>query len=323
MAPQTPTERMNAVEDIVNVEETQDDLNELKQILVDLRDTVPEPTSTEVVDYETEDDAQTTSSVDSIVLQFKRVTISIPVSSVSAILNVNPFMKRDQLMKKLLSKYCENYDYQDEESEVIHNLSIHGKKFLEKIRDSIRTCKNTHELVTLTNKIIYYILEKDSYKDASNEKKAQVKRAMMAHCRKLYGTYREEETAKFVSQFGVFCKDNANYTMILDKRGPYEFILTGKIDGILKREDGTASLIEIKNRVHSIHKKLQKYEEIQVQLYLQMLKMEKAVLVEHYNQVIQTHHIEYDPEYYSKTICPTIRHFINKLYDKLLYYHNK
>ena len=271
---------------------------------------------------ETDDDSDT-SSVDSIILQFKRITISIPVSSVSAVLNLNPFMKRDQLMKKLLSKYCDNYDYQDEESEVIHNLSIHGKKFLEKIRDSIRTCKNTQELVSLTNKIISYILEKESYKDASYEKKAQVKRAMIAHCRKLYGTYRENETAKFVGKFGEFCKDNTTYTIPLVKIGPYDFVLSGKIDGILKREDGTASLIEIKNRVHSIHKKLQKYEEIQVQLYLQMLNMEKAILVEHYNHVIQNHHIEYDPEYYSKTIHPTILHFISKFYDKLLYYHNQ
>ena len=272
---------------------------------------------------ETDDDDDDNSSVDSIILQFKRITISIPVSSVSAILNLNPFIKRDELLNKLLSKYCENYDYQDEESEVIHNLSIHGKKFLEKIRDSIRICKNTHELVTLTNKIISYILENDSYKDASYEKKAQVKRAMIAHCRKLYGTYRENETAKYVRQFGEFCKDNTTYTIPLCKRGRYDFVLSGKIDGILKREDGTASLIEIKNRVHSIHKKLQKYEEIQVQLYLQMLNMEKAILVEHYNEVIDIHNIEYDSEYYSKTIRPTILHFISKLYDKLLYYHNK
>jgi hypothetical protein len=59
--------------------------------------------------------------------------------------------------------------------------------------------------------------------------------------------------------------------------GIFPWYIGGKIDAI--NTDRTI-LIEIKNRVNRLFKRLPSYEMVQVQMYLQLLNLDKAVLVE-------------------------------------------
>jgi hypothetical protein len=76
-----------------------------------------------------------------------------------------------------------------------------------------------------------------------------------------------EDPSFYKSQAGV----------IENEYGSFPWFIGGKIDGITKDRK---TLVEIKNRVNRLFRIIPQYESIQVQMYLQLLGLEKAILVE-------------------------------------------
>lgn len=76
-----------------------------------------------------------------------------------------------------------------------------------------------------------------------------------------------EDPSFYKSQAGVV---ENNY-------GSFPWFIGGKIDGITKDRK---TLVEIKNRVNRLFRVIPQYEFIQVQMYLQLLGLDKAILVE-------------------------------------------
>lgn len=64
----------------------------------------------------------------------------------------------------------------------------------------------------------------------------------------------------------------------------YKFVITAKIDGI---ENDT--LIEIKNRRNRLFGKIPEYEQVQLEIYLRILKLNTAKLIENYNDTTNEH----------------------------------
>jgi hypothetical protein len=76
-----------------------------------------------------------------------------------------------------------------------------------------------------------------------------------------------EDPSFYKSQEGV----------IENEYGSFPWFIGGKIDGITKDRK---TLVEIKNRVNRLFRIIPQYESVQVQMYLQLLGLEKAILVE-------------------------------------------
>jgi hypothetical protein len=76
-----------------------------------------------------------------------------------------------------------------------------------------------------------------------------------------------EDPSFYKSQIGV----------IENEYGSFPWFIGGKIDGITQDRK---TLIEIKNRVNRLFRVIPQYESIQIQMYLQLLGLEKAILVE-------------------------------------------
>lgn len=76
-----------------------------------------------------------------------------------------------------------------------------------------------------------------------------------------------EDPSFYKSQAGV----------INNKYGSFPWFIGGKIDGITQDRK---TLVEIKNRVNRLFKIIPSYESVQVQMYLELLDIDKAVLVE-------------------------------------------
>ena len=76
-----------------------------------------------------------------------------------------------------------------------------------------------------------------------------------------------EDPSFYKSQAGV----------IENEYGTFPWFIGGKIDGITKDRK---TLVEIKNRVNRLFRIIPQYESIQVQMYLQLLGLDKAILVE-------------------------------------------
>ena len=87
-----------------------------------------------------------------------------------------------------------------------------------------------------------------------------------------------------------------------------KFDIVGKIDGI-EEEDGANILIEIKNRIKRLRKTVPEYEFVQVQVYLKMLGLNKAKLIEQYNAETHTEIVISDDKYWNDIILPELKRF--------------
>ena len=75
-------------------------------------------------------------------------------------------------------------------------------------------------------------------------------------------------------------------------------------------EDGTRTLVEIKNRAKCLYNRVRDYEEVQCQAYLQMLSNIKYCrIVEQFNDERKGYLIEKDDEKWETTVVPKLRNF--------------
>ena len=114
---------------------------------------------------------------------------------------------------------------------------------------------------------------------------------------------------------GNLKRDNAFYTHDVCELGDKKFVVVGKIDRIEERPDGSKVLVEIKNRTNRLFRKVPEYEMIQVQMYLQMLGLAHARLVEQYNNQVLSHDITRDEEMWANVIVPGLEEFCHELND--------
>jgi hypothetical protein len=75
--------------------------------------------------------------------------------------------------------------------------------------------------------------------------------------------------------------------------------------------------VEIKNRTNRLFRRVVEYENIQIQVYLQMLGLVRARLVEQYNNQIASHDIDRDEELWENIILPDLRTFCEELGEVL------
>jgi hypothetical protein len=98
-----------------------------------------------------------------------------------------------------------------------------------------------------------------------------------------YGNTQESNVFDYINDMlQIKCTEDftfykAQAGTITNEHGTFPWFIGGKIDAI--NEDRTV-LIEIKNRVNRLFRRLPSYEMIQVQTYLQLLGIDKAILVE-------------------------------------------
>lgn len=274
-----------------------------------------EVTENEMTEYHesTDDD---NSSVDSIIISLakRKQNVSISASQVAQIFNLSPFGTKEDLTNKLLKKHIIGYDYVDKDALVLQELSPEGLQYHRFVLQKIKHCRESSELRKLAGKGIACIFSTEQYKNASAKTKANVQRVLLSHYRRVFGTLNEEHVAEIVGHYGkAIHKDDKTYTLMIKNSIDFQFVVSGRIDRILEREDGTRVLIEIKNRVHSFHKKLQRYESIQVQLYLQMTGLEEAFLIEYYERNFRYHKIRRDDSYYNHILRPNLIHYTEYL----------
>ena len=130
-----------------------------------------------------------------------------------------------------------------------------------------------------------------------------------------HGTRTEDHTAAKVAteQNKVLGRDNTFYTLNIGTWGEFEFQIAGRIDRIEECPDGSKVLVEIKNRANRLFRRVVEYELIQVQVYLQMLGLVHARLVEQYNNQVLSHDITRDEELWQNVILRGVEEFCQEL----------
>jgi hypothetical protein len=132
-----------------------------------------------------------------------------------------------------------------------------------------------------------------------------------------HGTRSEDKTSDKVAKDEnvSFVKDDAFYSREVCTLGDTKFVVIGKIDRIEER-DGNRILVEIKNRTNRLFRRVVEYEMIQVQVYLQLLGLVNARLVEQYNNQVLSHDITRDEELWANVIVPGLEQFCSELHEK-------
>ena len=117
---------------------------------------------------------------------------------------------------------------------------------------------------------------------------------------------------------GNLMRDNNFYNLHVCEIEGTKYVICGKIDRIEERPDGSRVLVEIKNRTNRLFRSVPEYEFIQVQVYLQLLGLVHARLVEQYNSQILSHDITRDEEFWDNEILPELKKFCEELNSKII-----
>jgi hypothetical protein len=152
----------------------------------------------------------------------------------------------------------------------------------------------------------------------SVEQKAEVIEHLRSKVYTIHGMRSEDKTSdKVVKDTGArLVRDDAFYNLDVCTLGQTKFVICGKIDRIEEKEDGSRVLVEIKNRTNRLFRRVVEYEFIQIQVYLQMLGLVHARLVEQYNNQVQSHPVDRNEEMWSNEIMPALQKFCSELYEK-------
>jgi predicted phage-related endonuclease len=244
----------------------------------------------------------------------RRVTIK--ASDVAACIGLNPFKPstevRDDLWKKYWPETFMGRTKREEAQEVL-GRSANSQKVLEKA--VAFKAKNSTEVQSNYEKAKKEI----ENGDLSPEDREKVIEYLRSSCYTTYGTRSEDKTAeKITEDTGVtLLRDNAIYTLpLLETEDGTTFFVTGKVDRIEVDTDGRRTLIEIKNRTRGLFNKVREYENVQIQVYLRMLGLTRAKLIEQYNNTTNTNTITRDEEIWDNEIWPAVLDFAIDLHAR-------
>lgn len=94
--------------------------------------------------------------------------------------------------------------------------------------------------------------------------------------------------------------------------------IVGRIDRLQMNEDGSRTLVEIKNRAKTLFNRVRDYEEVQCQTYLQMLgDIKYCRLVEQFNDERKGYLIEKNDEKWKDEIVPKLQNFCELFHSML------
>ena len=152
----------------------------------------------------------------------------------------------------------------------------------------------------------------------SATQKAEVIEHLRSQVYTTHGTRSEDKTAVKVetTENVRLIRDELFHNLDVCVIGDVKFVICGKIDRIEERPDGSRILVEIKNRTNRLFRRVVDYEFIQIQVYLQMLGLVHARLVEQYNSQVMSHPVDRDEELWTNEITPALQKFCSELREK-------
>ena len=238
----------------------------------------------------------------------KRVIIK--ASEVAACIGVNTYRPVFEVLSDIWKKNNpSNFNGLTREEQNIEavNSSENSKNIFEYAMNE--TPQNSDEVQALVSKTVEMVSKDETL---TSEQKKMVNEHMRKMIYTTHGT-RSEDTTADLDESKLFT-DETFYSMKIISIEGTTYEIVGRIDRYQENEDGTKTLVEIKNRTKGLFKKVRDYEMIQVQTYLQMLGLEKARLVEQYNNERMSYSIDVNRDQWNKQVAPKLMDFCRTLH---------
>jgi len=243
--------------------------------------------------------------------------VIIKASDVAACIGLNPYKPaqevRDELWKKHWPETFEGLTKKDAAEEALGRSANSQKVLAQAVAFK---AGNSSEAQANYEKAKEKIEKDDTL---APEDRTKVLEHLRTKCYTTHGTRSEDRTAtKVTEETGLtWVRDNDFHTLpLLETEDGTVFYVTGKVDRIEIGPDGSRTLIEIKNRTRCLFGSLREYENVQIQVYLRMLGLVRAKLIEQYNNTTGTLLVTRDEEIWDNEIWPGLLDFAIDLHGR-------
>lgn len=242
----------------------------------------------------------------------KRVIIK--ASDVAACIGRHRYKPRDEVLNDMWKKYWpETFTGQTktDRAEKALGASVEARQVLQNALD-IRTKDSTQVQKVFDEAQAKVNLDSK----LSAAQKAEIIEHVRSQVYTTHGTRNEDRTADAVTETegARLVRDETFWSWDVCVIDGIKFVISGRIDRIEERPDGSRVLVEIKNRTNRLFRSVPEYEHIQIQVYLHMLGLVHARLVEQYNTQVLSHDVTRDEELWDNVIIPGLEQFCQEIY---------
>lgn len=269
-----------------------------------------------VVAESTEIFAHQVSSSSGAIRHPKKNAIFISASDVSAIVGKNRYKSREDVLELMWQRYAPH-------TKTFLTTSEAAMKTIssEKSGETLKVFKEATTLAgaAMSSSGVQDVIKNATEKVKENDnlslpEKQLVIELLRSSVSTTFGTIAERRTANIeqnqVSDIGIKVVEvEETFTMPLIETEHYQFYLVGRIDRLEFFPDGKIVLVEIKNRVNRLFRRVPPYEYVQVQVYLKLLDLKEAKLIEQFNGDTMKTDIVYDSNFFQTEIIPDLFEF--------------
>lgn len=238
--------------------------------------------------------------------------VIIGASSVATAIGCG-FKKQPELIEELWKKYSpRTFEGQTREEKALDILmwNTSTKKILEDAENF--KSENSTE-VAQKMRAVYHQIE---HSGLSAEDMVIAKDHLRKTLYTNHGTRNEYKTAD--ADKAKLVEDDTFYTHDICTIEGTLYQIVGRIDRLQMNEDGSRTLVEIKNRAKGLFNRVRDYEEVQCQTYLQMLgDIKYCRLVEQFNDERRGYLIEKNDEKWNSEIVPKLENFCELFHSML------
>lgn len=213
---------------------------------------------------------------------------------------------------KSLESKIDNIDL-DQQQRLIKSI---GKETVELLQSEVIETKDKQKNITT-------ILDN---MNLEGDKLALLQRETTSFINKTHGTLREDSAIEIYEQKSGITLDTSQKFykrqipgLLTTSSKQLEWYIGGRLDGIYIDKDHPerSYIVEIKNRMRGFFSTLRDYEKTQIHLYMYLLDIPMAKLIEKYGSQIRTTVI-YQDDSYLENILTSLRIFINNFENRFL-----
>jgi DNA polymerase III epsilon subunit-like protein len=238
--------------------------------------------------------------------------IIIGASSVASAIGIG-FKRQPELVEELWKKYSpQTFEGQTKDDKALQILTASPttKKILE---DAEQFKSENSADVAQKIRAVYHQIE---HSGLTPQDMVVAKDHLRKTLYTNHGTRNEYKTAD--ADHAKLVEDDTFYTHDICTIEGTLYQIVGRIDRLQMNEDGTRTLVEIKNRAKALFNRVRDYEEVQCQTYLQMLgDIKYCRLVEDYNGERKGYLIEKNDEKWKNEIIPKLQNFCELFHSNL------
>jgi DNA polymerase III epsilon subunit-like protein len=238
--------------------------------------------------------------------------VIIGASSVATAIGCG-FKKQPELIEELWKRYSpDTFEGKTKEEKALEILmwNTSTKKILEDAENF--KSENSADVAQKTRAVYHQIEHSGLSAEDMVIAKDHLRKTLYTN----HGTRNEYKTAD--ADKAKLVEDDTFYTHDICTIEGTLYQIVGRIDRLQMNEDGSRTLVEIKNRAKGLFNRVRDYEEVQCQTYLQMLgDIKYCRLVEQFNDERKGYLIEKNDEKWRDDIVPKLQNFCELFHSML------